>query len=147
MGSGVGSFGPGSVVRVASGSPSGQDGSIRGNMSYQHSPIPGNPTPPLTPAGLMPPYVSPNADVKPNFVDMKPSMIMQSKCHVLLIFRKTQQCRYDVVTVVVYDVNLQSCPCQSILKIPIHFHKSRFPLSDKLNHRFWFFRHEAHVRD
>ncbi|KAK6629696.1 hypothetical protein RUM43_003514 [Polyplax serrata] len=86
MGSGVGSFGPGSVVRVASGSPSGQDGSIRGNMSYQHSPIPGNPTPPLTPAGLMPPYVSPNADVKPNFVDMKPSMIMQKDDELRLTF-------------------------------------------------------------
>lgn len=52
---------------------------MRGNMSYQHSPIPGNPTPPLTPAGLMPPYVSPNADVKPNFVDIKPQLMqMQS---------------------------------------------------------------------
>lgn len=62
------------------GSPSGQDvGSMRGNMSYQHSPIPGNPTPPLTPAGLMPPYVSPNADVKPNFGDVKPPLMMQSK--------------------------------------------------------------------
>jgi len=42
-------------------------GGQRGNMhSYQHhSPIPGNPTPPLTPASSIPPYMSPNGDVKP----------------------------------------------------------------------------------
>lgn len=33
-------------------------------MNYQHSPVPGNPTPPLTPATSMTPYVSPNPDVK-----------------------------------------------------------------------------------
>ncbi|CAD7081686.1 unnamed protein product [Hermetia illucens] len=33
-------------------------------LNYQHSPVPGNPTPPLTPASSMP-YVSPNPDVKP----------------------------------------------------------------------------------
>lgn len=49
-----------------------QDVSMRNNMSYQHSPIPGNPTPPLTPASSMPPYISPNPDVKPNFNDLKP---------------------------------------------------------------------------
>lgn len=81
------SFVPGSVVRVAPGSPSGQDvGSMRGNMSYQHSPIPGNPTPPLTPAGLMPPYVSPNADVKPNFGDIKPPLMMQKDDELRLTF-------------------------------------------------------------
>ena len=48
---------------------------------YQHSPIPvGNPTPPLTPASNMPPYVmSPNADVKPNVNDIKPNMLAQSE--------------------------------------------------------------------
>ena len=32
---------------------------------FQHSPIPGNPTPPLTPAANLPPFASPNSDVKP----------------------------------------------------------------------------------
>lgn len=34
-------------------------------LGYQHSPVPGNPTPPLTPAASMTPYISPNPDVKP----------------------------------------------------------------------------------
>lgn len=50
---------------------------------YQHSPIPvGNPTPPLTPASNIPPYVmSPSADIKPNVNDIKPNinMLGQSK--------------------------------------------------------------------
>ncbi|XP_055376772.1 putative uncharacterized protein DDB_G0286901 isoform X2 [Condylostylus longicornis] len=38
---------------------------VRMNMNtYQHSPVPGNPTPPLTPACSIP-YVSPNPDIKP----------------------------------------------------------------------------------
>lgn len=52
---------------------------MRNNMSYQHSPIPGNPTPPLTPASSMPPYISPNSDVKTNFSEMKPPLPIQSK--------------------------------------------------------------------
>lgn len=56
-----------------------QDVAMRGNMNYQHSPIPGNPTPPLTPASSMPPYISPNPDVKPNFNEMKPPIPSQSK--------------------------------------------------------------------
>ncbi|XP_037084007.1 zinc finger MIZ domain-containing protein 1-like [Pollicipes pollicipes] len=36
-------------------------------MSYQHSPIPGNPTPPLTPAAGLP-YMSPGNDTKPNIM-------------------------------------------------------------------------------
>lgn len=36
-------------------------------MSYQHSPIPGNPTPPLTPAAGLP-YMSPGTDTKPNMM-------------------------------------------------------------------------------
>lgn len=51
-----------------------------GNVSYQHSPIPGNPTPPLTPATSMPPYISPNPDLKPNFNDMKSPVNIQSEC-------------------------------------------------------------------
>lgn len=54
-----------------------QDVGMRG--SYQHSPIPGNPTPPLTPATSMPPYISPNADIKPNFNELKPPLPIQSK--------------------------------------------------------------------
>lgn len=41
------------------------------NINYQHSPVPGNPTPPLTPASSMTPYISPNPDVKPNIVHSK----------------------------------------------------------------------------
>uniref|UniRef100_A0A336MBF7 CSON008919 protein n=1 Tax=Culicoides sonorensis TaxID=179676 RepID=A0A336MBF7_CULSO len=37
-------------------------------MNYQHSPVPGNPTPPLTPASSMTPYISPNPDIKPNII-------------------------------------------------------------------------------
>lgn len=55
-----------------------QDVAMRGNLNYQHSPIPGNPTPPLTPASSMPPYISPNPDVKPNFNDLKPPLPSQS---------------------------------------------------------------------
>lgn len=50
--------------------------------SYQHSPIPvGNPTPPLTPASNMPPYVmSPSsADIKPNVNELKPNILAQSE--------------------------------------------------------------------
>lgn len=35
-------------------------------LNYQHSPVPGNPTPPLTPASSMTPYISPNPDSKQN---------------------------------------------------------------------------------
>jgi zinc finger MIZ domain-containing protein len=43
-----------------------------GRLNYQHSPVPGNPTPPLTPAASsMTPYISPNPDVKPNIVHSK----------------------------------------------------------------------------
>lgn len=53
--------------------------SMRGG-NYQHSPIPvGNPTPPLTPASNIPPYVmSPNADIKPNVNEMKPNILTSS---------------------------------------------------------------------
>ncbi|KAJ3610738.1 hypothetical protein NHX12_022829 [Muraenolepis orangiensis] len=41
--------------------------------NYPHSPVPGNPTPPMTPGSTIPPYLSPNPDVKPQFPpDMKP---------------------------------------------------------------------------
>lgn len=41
--------------------------------SYQHSPIPGNPTPPLTPASNIPPYLSPNAnEIKSSVNEIKP---------------------------------------------------------------------------
>ncbi|XP_038220119.1 zinc finger MIZ domain-containing protein 1 [Zerene cesonia] len=54
-----------------------QEVAMRTN-SYQHSPVPGNPTPPLTPASSMPPYISPNADVKPHFNELKPPIGMQN---------------------------------------------------------------------
>ena len=40
-------------------------------MNYQHSPVPGNPTPPLTPASSMTPYISPKPDLKPNLPHSK----------------------------------------------------------------------------
>lgn len=49
-------------------------GNVGGN--YQHSPIPGNPTPPLTPY-MSPPYGN-QADVKPDLSELKPLML-QSK--------------------------------------------------------------------
>ncbi|XP_011339603.2 zinc finger MIZ domain-containing protein 1 isoform X2 [Ooceraea biroi] len=49
-----------------------------GNVNYQHSPIPGNPTPPLTPATSMPPYISPNPDIKSNFNEMKSPVNIQN---------------------------------------------------------------------
>ncbi|XP_022240944.1 zinc finger MIZ domain-containing protein 1-like isoform X1 [Limulus polyphemus] len=50
--------------------------SFQRNINYQHSPIPGNPTPPLTPASnSIPPYISPNSgDIKPSYQDIKPQI-------------------------------------------------------------------------
>uniref|UniRef100_A0A8C2AA85 Zinc finger, MIZ-type containing 1b n=1 Tax=Cyprinus carpio TaxID=7962 RepID=A0A8C2AA85_CYPCA len=43
--------------------------------SYPHSPLPGDPTPPVTPGSNMPPYLSPNQDTKPPFPpDIKPNI-------------------------------------------------------------------------
>lgn len=52
-----------------------QGGGFQERASYQHSPIPGNPTPPLTPANSMPPY----PDIKPNFNDLKQPIIPPSE--------------------------------------------------------------------
>uniref|UniRef100_A0A8C7J590 Zinc finger MIZ-type containing 1 n=1 Tax=Oncorhynchus kisutch TaxID=8019 RepID=A0A8C7J590_ONCKI len=42
---------------------------------YPHSPVHGNPTPPMTPGSSIPPYMSPNRDVKPPFPpDIKPNI-------------------------------------------------------------------------
>lgn len=49
--------------------------SISFQQNYQHSPVPGNPTPPLTPACSVP-YVSPNPDIKPP--------MDSSKCHLVV---------------------------------------------------------------
>lgn len=46
-----------------------------GRMNYQHSPVPGNPTPPLTPASSMTPYISPNPDIKPNISHSKSELL------------------------------------------------------------------------
>uniref|UniRef100_A0A8B9HM59 Zinc finger MIZ-type containing 1 n=1 Tax=Astyanax mexicanus TaxID=7994 RepID=A0A8B9HM59_ASTMX len=46
--------------------------------SYPHSPVPGNPTPPMTPGNNIPPYLSPGHDVKPHFPpDIKPIMFCE----------------------------------------------------------------------
>uniref|UniRef100_A0A8C2Q1V4 Zinc finger, MIZ-type containing 1a n=1 Tax=Cyprinus carpio TaxID=7962 RepID=A0A8C2Q1V4_CYPCA len=51
------------------------NGPPRQVVNYPHSPVPGNPTPPMTPGSSIPPYLSPNQDVKPPFPpDMKPNM-------------------------------------------------------------------------
>uniref|UniRef100_A0A3Q1JS01 SP-RING-type domain-containing protein n=1 Tax=Anabas testudineus TaxID=64144 RepID=A0A3Q1JS01_ANATE len=43
--------------------------------NYPHSPVPGNPTPPMTPGSNIPTYLSPNQDVKPPFPpDIKPNI-------------------------------------------------------------------------
>ncbi|XP_061087458.1 zinc finger MIZ domain-containing protein 1a isoform X5 [Conger conger] len=43
--------------------------------NYPHSPVPGNPTPPMTPGSNIPPYLSPNQDVKPPFPpEIKPNI-------------------------------------------------------------------------
>lgn len=46
-------------------------------MYNQHSPLPGNPTPPMTPGSAVPPYMSPpgGPDIKPNIADLKPNMM------------------------------------------------------------------------
>ncbi|XP_005156910.1 zinc finger MIZ domain-containing protein 1a isoform X1 [Danio rerio] len=51
------------------------NGPPRQVVNYPHSPVPGNPTPPMTPGSSIPPYLSPSQDVKPPFPpDMKPNM-------------------------------------------------------------------------
>lgn len=47
---------------------------------FQHSPIPGNPTPPLTPAANLPPFASPNGDVKP--ILGQPSECTDTSCSI-----------------------------------------------------------------
>lgn len=56
-----------------------------GNVNYQHSPIPGNPTPPLTPATSMPPYISPNPDIKPNFNEIKSPVSIQNSEYIFRV--------------------------------------------------------------
>lgn len=65
--------GPGSGPGQTTGAP-GPYTTGSGTMNYQHSPIPGNPTPPLTPQhpGSMP-YASPGGG------DVKPTLPIQSK--------------------------------------------------------------------
>ena len=45
-------------------------------MYSQPSPLPGNPTPPITPGSSIPPYMSPphGGDIKPNMADIKPNI-------------------------------------------------------------------------
>ncbi|XP_064544638.1 zinc finger MIZ domain-containing protein 1 isoform X4 [Drosophila montana] len=62
VGAGQGGMCPAGPGSVASTSNPYQNQGFQQN--YQHSPVPGNPTPPLTPACSVP-YVSPNPDIKP----------------------------------------------------------------------------------
>lgn len=83
-GGGQSSYGAAAAAAAAATSQYQQDvASMRttgaANLNYQHSPIPGNPTPPLTPATSMPPYISPNPDIKPNFNEIKSPVNIQSK--------------------------------------------------------------------
>ncbi|KAJ8418263.1 hypothetical protein AAFF_G00139720 [Aldrovandia affinis] len=51
------------------------NGPPRPVSSYPLSPVPGNPTPPVTPGSSIPPYLSPTQDVKPPFPpEMKPNI-------------------------------------------------------------------------
>ncbi|XP_025898175.1 zinc finger MIZ domain-containing protein 2 [Nothoprocta perdicaria] len=51
------------------------NGPARSMPGYPSSPLPGNPTPPMTPGSSMPPYMSPGQDVKSPFLpDIKPSI-------------------------------------------------------------------------
>ncbi|XP_064172777.1 zinc finger MIZ domain-containing protein 1-like isoform X2 [Anguilla rostrata] len=55
--------------------PGGANGPSRSVGNYPHSPVPGNPTPPVTPGSSIPPYLSPSPDVKPPFpLEMKPNV-------------------------------------------------------------------------
>lgn len=57
---------------------------------FQHSPIPGNPTPPLTPAANLPPFASPNSDIKPTlgqpskFSYVSISLLSRASCEMSL---------------------------------------------------------------
>ncbi|XP_056097770.1 zinc finger MIZ domain-containing protein 1a [Rhinichthys klamathensis goyatoka] len=54
---------------------SSMNGPPRSMAGYPLSPLPGNPTPPVTPGNNMPPYLSPNQDIKPQFPpDIKPNI-------------------------------------------------------------------------
>ncbi|XP_015221294.1 zinc finger MIZ domain-containing protein 2 isoform X2 [Lepisosteus oculatus] len=51
------------------------NGPGRAMPGYPSSPLPGNPTPPMTPGSNMPPYMSPGQDVKSPFLtDIKPNI-------------------------------------------------------------------------
>lgn len=54
-------------------------------LSYQHSPVPGNPTPPLTPASSMTPYISPNPDIKPQPMHSKLKLPKSPQFHLSII--------------------------------------------------------------
>lgn len=99
-GGGSAAYGPASAAVVATSQYQQDVASMKstsgGNVSYQHSPIPGNPTPPLTPATSMPPYISPNPDLKPNFNEMKsPVNNIQSEW-------RTQRALYRMCYVIVF---------------------------------------------
>uniref|UniRef100_A0AAY4CXS7 SP-RING-type domain-containing protein n=1 Tax=Denticeps clupeoides TaxID=299321 RepID=A0AAY4CXS7_9TELE len=73
--------GPGnaSLNSLAGGGPGGPYNSFnqsgRALPGYPSSPLPGNPTPPMTPSSTMPPYMSPGHDVKSPFLpDIKPNI-------------------------------------------------------------------------
>lgn len=67
--------------------------SISFQQNYQHSPVPGNPTPPLTPACSVP-YVSPNPDIKPPMDSSKCHLVKhQLKWLILLSFIHHQQAK------------------------------------------------------
>ncbi|XP_064353941.1 zinc finger MIZ domain-containing protein 2 [Dromaius novaehollandiae] len=56
-------------------SQAAMNGPGRSMPGYPSSPLPGNPTPPMTPGSSIPPYMSPGQDVKSPFLpDIKPSI-------------------------------------------------------------------------
>ncbi|KFM81474.1 Zinc finger MIZ domain-containing protein 1, partial [Stegodyphus mimosarum] len=68
------------------GGPQYPQQNMQRNLNYQPPSIPGNPTPPLTPASGIPPYLSPNPDLKPTFPEMKPSLPAQKDDELRLTF-------------------------------------------------------------
>ncbi|XP_054718942.1 zinc finger MIZ domain-containing protein 1-like isoform X2 [Uloborus diversus] len=64
--------------------PPTQPSAMQRNMNYQPLPIPGNPTPPLTP--VVPPYLPTNADVKPNFTENKTPLPIPKEDELRLTF-------------------------------------------------------------
>ena len=77
---------------------------------FQHSPIPGNPTPPLTPAANLPPFASPNSDIKPTLALGQPSMFLIISLLVIIALNKKD---VHVRTSIDLRVSMSNCDTHS----------------------------------